>query len=216
MICTNLSTKKAGDPQTLYALLHCSVFKERIGSRDAFEANPPTSSGLSSVRADGYHIAAYRGCQGTLGKRLARPAGAGAAAALATVTPMLLDHVDLRVSDFSKVRSLYDTLLPAMGFSRIDEDDETVCYYRPGDDRSAPFFAIAADPAHRSNGTRIALRASSRAEVDRLAAVAREAGARAFEPAQLVLEYTPFYYATFFEDADGNKLEICCREKPPL
>ena len=24
-------------------------------------------------------------------------------------------------------------------------------------------------------------------------------------------EYTPGYYALFFEDADGNKWEICCR-----
>jgi catechol 2,3-dioxygenase-like lactoylglutathione lyase family enzyme len=26
--------------------------------------------------------------------------------------------------------------------------------------------------------------------------------------------YSPGYYAFFFEDPDGNKLEICCREKP--
>ena len=26
--------------------------------------------------------------------------------------------------------------------------------------------------------------------------------------------YSPGYYAFFFEDPDGNKLEICCREQP--
>ncbi|MFZ0032711.1 MAG: VOC family protein [Candidatus Cybelea sp.] len=127
---------------------------------------------------------------------------------------MLFDHVDLRVSNLGKVRSLYDALLPAMGYSRIAEDAESVCYYRPGEDRTAAFLALDTDPNHRPNGTRIAIRAAGRAEVDRLAGVAQQAGAAAFEPAHVCTEYTPFYYATFFEDADGNKLEICYRATP--
>jgi catechol 2,3-dioxygenase-like lactoylglutathione lyase family enzyme len=124
---------------------------------------------------------------------------------------MLFDHVDLRVSDFSKVRQLYDALLPAMGFARIAEDSDSICYYRPGEERSAPFFGLVLDPNHRPTGTRIALRAADRAEVDRLAAVVARSGAIAFEPPHVCNEYTPFYYATFFEDVDGNKLEICYR-----
>jgi len=127
---------------------------------------------------------------------------------------MLFDHVDARVESLDKARPLYDALLPAMGFTRIVEDAQTICYYLPGGDRSAPFFGIDRDPGHRPNGTRIALRAASRAEVDRLAAIAREAGATAFERPELCEEYTPFYYAAFFEDAEGNKLEICYREAP--
>ncbi len=127
---------------------------------------------------------------------------------------MLFDHVDLRVGDFSKVRSLYDALLPAMGFTRLEEDADTICYYRPGDDRSTPFLGLVLDSRHRPNGTRLALRAASRAEVDRLAQTAREAGATAFEPPHVCEEYTPYYYATFFEDAEGNKLEICYRAAP--
>lgn len=126
---------------------------------------------------------------------------------------MLFDHVDLRVKDLASARALYDALLPAMGYSRISEDAETICYYDPAD-RGRPFFGIVADEDHRPNGSRIALRASSRAEVDRLGAVAQATGAGAFEPPHLCLEYTPNYYATFFEDLDGNKLEICCREAP--
>ncbi len=124
---------------------------------------------------------------------------------------MLFDHVDLRVSDLNKVRRLYDALLPAMGYPRIAEDADSICYYDPAADRSIPFFGLDLDPEHRPNGTRLALRATSRAEVDRLAALARGAGAAAFEPPHLCTEYTPFYYAAFFEDADGNKLEICYR-----
>lgn len=124
---------------------------------------------------------------------------------------MLFDHVDLRVSNLSKVRRLYDALLPAMGFSRIVEEPQTVSYDRPGEDRYAPFLALDTDPEHRPNGTRLALRAGNRDEVDRLARIARNAGAAAFEAPHVCEEYTPFYYATFFEDADGNKLEICYR-----
>ena len=125
---------------------------------------------------------------------------------------MLFDHVDLRVSDLAKVRRLYDALLPAMGFSRLSEDAETICYYTPDGDRAKPFFAIDADPNHRPNGARIALGARGREDVDRLAEVARCAGAIAYEPPHLCTEYSPNYYATFFEDADGNKLEICYRK----
>ena len=127
---------------------------------------------------------------------------------------MLFDHVDWRVSDFAKVRKLYDALLPAMGYSRISQDAESICYYHPGDHRAEAFFGIDLDPRHRPNGSRIALRGRDRADVDRLAEIARAAGAAAFEPAHVCEEYTPFYYATFFEDAEGNKLEICYRKKP--
>ncbi len=124
---------------------------------------------------------------------------------------MLFDHVDLRVSDFAKTRPLYDALLPAMGYSQLTETADWINYERPGGNATSAFFGIMLDGGHRANGSRIALRADSRAEVDRLAAIAQSAGAIAFEPAHLCEEYTPYYYATFFEDADGNKLEICYR-----
>lgn len=127
---------------------------------------------------------------------------------------MLFDHVDLRVSGLPKARGLYDALLPAMGYSRLSEDSASICYYHESGERSRAFFAIDTDPAHRPNGTRLAFRAASRAEVDRLGEIARSAGALAYEPPHVCEEYTPFYYATFFEDPDGNKLEICYREMP--
>jgi predicted lactoylglutathione lyase len=75
-------------------------------------------------------------------------------------------------------------------------------------------LGLVLDAHHRPNGTRLALRALDRLEVDRLAELARSAGALAFEPPHVCTEYTPFYYAAFFEDADGNKLEICYRDAP--
>jgi predicted lactoylglutathione lyase len=123
----------------------------------------------------------------------------------------LYDHIDLRVSDLAKVRALYDALLPAMGFSRLEEDGKNVNYHLEDEDRSRPFVGLMSESQHRPNGTRIAFRAGSRDDVDRLAAIARRAGARSLEGPE---DYggSPRYYAAFFEDADGNKLEICFRE----
>ncbi len=122
---------------------------------------------------------------------------------------MLHDHIDLRVYNLEQTRPLYDALLPALGYTRINADETSVYYHLP--DKDVDFFGINADPDHEPNGTRIAFAAANREQVDRLAALAQAAGARSFEGPHQCLEYAGNYYAAFFDDADGNKLEICCR-----
>lgn len=124
---------------------------------------------------------------------------------------MLFDHIDMRVADLARTRPLYDALLPAMGYSEINADEESAGYHRAGETGAEPFIWLVQEAAHVANGTRLAFAAASRAEVDRFAAIAQAAGAQAYEGPQLVREYGPYYYAAFFEDAEGNKLEICCR-----
>lgn len=128
-----------------------------------------------------------------------------------TENTMLYDHVDLRVASLSNARPLYDALLPALGFTKINADAESAGYHPPHETGAEPFIWLVEEAGHRPNDTRIAFAAPSRSEVDRLAAVAQSAGARNFEPPGIQAEYTPNYYATFFEDVEGNKLEICCR-----
>jgi len=127
-----------------------------------------------------------------------------------------LDHIDLRVRDFIRARDFYARILPALGFIRDRSDAEWGTFYAPGQDRPEAFLGFTEDSQHRPNGTRIAFWAESRAEVDRFAEIAREAGARNLEGPELCTEYSPGYYAFFFEDPDGNKLEICCREQPVI
>ena len=126
---------------------------------------------------------------------------------------MLFDHIDMRVRDLARTRPLYDALLPTMGYSEINADEESAGYHRPGETGAEPFIWLVQESGHTPNGTRIAFAASSRADVDRLSAIAKAAGAQAFEKPQLVTEYGPYYYAAFFEDAEGNKIEICCRKR---
>jgi catechol 2,3-dioxygenase-like lactoylglutathione lyase family enzyme len=123
------------------------------------------------------------------------------------------DHIDLRVKDRARAQRFYSQVLPALGFTRENSDSEWGTFYAPGEGKP-PFFGFTEDPDHRPNGTRISFWADSREEVDRVAEVVRAAGGQVLEGPELCVDYTPDYYAFFFEDPDGNKLEVCHRSPP--
>ncbi|MDQ6764737.1 MAG: VOC family protein [Verrucomicrobiota bacterium] len=122
------------------------------------------------------------------------------------------DHIDLRVRDLKQAERFYEQVLPAVGFTKKSTGD-WISFGAEGEGKRE-FFGFTEDPAHQPNGTRISFWAESREEVDRVAEVVRRAGGGVLEGPELCREYTPDYYAFFFEDPDGNKLEICCRAAP--
>ena len=61
---------------------------------------------------------------------------------------------------------------------------------------------------HIANECRVAFWVESNSEVERLAAIVVRAGARNVEGP---LYEDPGYYAVFFEDPSGNRLEVCYR-----
>jgi catechol 2,3-dioxygenase-like lactoylglutathione lyase family enzyme len=119
------------------------------------------------------------------------------------------DHIDHRVRSLSNVRAFYDALMPALGYTDIRAGRSMVEYYGP--EESGQFFAIDEHAAHAPTGTRVAFAAATRADVDRIGALLRSISARAVEGPEDCLDYTQPYYAVFFEDPEGNKLEVCCR-----
>ena len=121
------------------------------------------------------------------------------------------DHIDLRVSDLAEARKFYDGWLPALGLSEIVDGENQRGYTIPGARKDTPFVWLDALRGHRGGANRIAFWADSEEEVNRLGKIVVEAGARAVEGPEYCHDYTPGYYAVFFEDADGNKWEICCR-----
>ena len=124
------------------------------------------------------------------------------------------DHIDLRVKDVSRAQKFYEQILPAIGFTKAgDQGPEWFSFYADGGGKTE-FFGFTEDPDHQPNGTRISFWAETREEVDRVAEVVKRAGGKVLEGPELCVEYTPDYYAFFWEDPDGNKLEICCRTKP--
>jgi len=136
----------------------------------------------------------------------------------------LFDHIDLRVKDMKVAAKFYSKFLPQIGFVREkyepspsqDAGEDFHTFYSAGGDKPAEFFGFTLDRNHRPNGTRIAFWAESREKVDEIAKLVREAGGRNLEGPDICADYTPGYYAFFFEDPDGNKLEICCRANPVI
>jgi predicted enzyme related to lactoylglutathione lyase len=91
-----------------------------------------------------------------------------------------------------------------------DVSDETWFQFEAESPSSrGEFFGITESPGHIPNETRIAFWAESTEEVDRLAEVVRRAGGRNIEGPDD--GESPGYYAVFFEDPCGNRLEICHR-----
>jgi predicted enzyme related to lactoylglutathione lyase len=120
------------------------------------------------------------------------------------------DHMDIRVSDLTKVSAFYQSVLPELGFTRQDQVEGWLQFSATGVNEVAEFLGITEAPNHVPNECRIAFWAETPAEVDRLASVLEEAGARNLEgPAY----ESPDYYAVFFEDPSGNRFEICHRTR---
>lgn len=119
------------------------------------------------------------------------------------------DHIDLRVPSLAEVCRFYESLLPALGFTRRAEVEGWLQFESETDAGGAgDFFGVTESPHHQPNETRIAFRAETRQDVDRFAAVAKLAGAGNLEGP---MDYDSGYYAVFFEDPCGNRLEICHR-----
>ena len=125
----------------------------------------------------------------------------------------LFDHIDLRVKNREAAQHFYAQILPAIGF-RVDKSGEQWGLFEAEGEIAVDFFGFTEDAEHRPNGNRIAFWAASREAVDKVAEVIRQAGAKNIEGPELCVEYSPGYYAVFFEDPDGNKLEVCHRASP--
>lgn len=118
------------------------------------------------------------------------------------------DHIDLRVPRLADAAPFYEKLLPALGFTRRVPVPDWLQFETDEEGGAGEFFGITESSGHLPNKNRIAFRAGSREEVDRLAATAQSSGALRMEGPML---YEPGYYAVFFEDPCGNRLEICYR-----
>jgi catechol 2,3-dioxygenase-like lactoylglutathione lyase family enzyme len=120
----------------------------------------------------------------------------------------LISHVDLRVRDGARALTFYDSLLSEFGFARVTDPPFTEAeptWRRTRWKANDEFFGFIIDPDFVANENRIAFHATSREQVDRVTATLHDVKARDIDGPQ---DYDG-YYATFFEDLDGNKLEVC-------
>ena len=127
----------------------------------------------------------------------------------------LFDHIDLRVTNRAAAQKFYAQVLPAIGF-RVDKSGVEWGSFEAEGGKAVDFFGFTEEADHQPNGTRIAFWAESREAVDKVAEIVRKSGGRNIEGPELCCEYSPGYYAVFFEDPDGNKLEVCFRESATM
>lgn len=120
-------------------------------------------------------------------------------------------HVDLRVPDMKAALSFYGALLPALGFTEESHGAAWKVWAAEGPLPETPYFAVTEVAGHVPNGSRVAFWVPTPADVDRVGAVIRSAGARVESGPRPCPEYSDSYYAVFFEDPGGNRLEVYYR-----
>jgi glyoxylase I family protein len=122
-----------------------------------------------------------------------------------------IDHVYLTVRDIVLSRRFYDGVMRVLGYRQVESTiggDPHVHYYNRQ-------FGFSLRPARSSTAHdpyapglhHFCFRVIDEAAVDRACAELRALGIAATDP-RLYPEYQPDYYATFFEDPDGIRLEI--------
>ena len=119
-------------------------------------------------------------------------------------------HIDLRVSDLDDALPFYDALLPVLGFTERHHGERWKVWATTEELPSTAYFAITESRAHVPNENRVAFWVASSEDVDRVADVARAAGARDLSGPK-PMPYGPGYYAVFFADPSGNPLEVYVR-----
>jgi catechol 2,3-dioxygenase-like lactoylglutathione lyase family enzyme len=118
-------------------------------------------------------------------------------------------HIDLRVGSLADAEPFYDLLLPELGFVHRYHG-ETWRVWGSGTTEDLPgaaYFGITESPGHVPNENRIAFWVERPEEVDRIAALLEPAGALELSGPKR-MPYGPDYYAVFFADPSGNRLEI--------
>jgi catechol 2,3-dioxygenase-like lactoylglutathione lyase family enzyme len=119
-----------------------------------------------------------------------------------------IDHISLRVGDFERSKAFYGKLMPFLGFKVLDEYPDAIGWTN-GKTR---LWIGAADAEGKKHKHRIgdigfhhcAFELESRKDVDALQVFVKKLGAKIVDPAG---EFYDDYYAVFFLDPDGLKLE---------
>jgi catechol 2,3-dioxygenase-like lactoylglutathione lyase family enzyme len=120
-----------------------------------------------------------------------------------------IDHLVISVGDFEKSKAFYAPLMEFLGFGVEAEYGGSMMGWANG---KTLFWIAAADAEGKKHPYRkgdigfhhYAFRLRSRADVDSLQAFLEKQGSKIVDPAG---EYYDDYYAVFFLDPDGMKLE---------
>jgi len=123
-----------------------------------------------------------------------------------------LDHIYVTVTDMDRSERFYDVVMRILGFRKGTKpvDNQRHLHYfnpvtqytiRPAKPGTLPHDPYSAGLHH------VCFRVASRADVDAAARALHQAGVDTTEP-RIYPDGAPDYYATFFSDPDGIRLEV--------
>lgn len=122
----------------------------------------------------------------------------------------MIGYITLGTNDLPRAAAFYDALLAELGAKRFMEEDHFVAWATrpdaPGLSVTRPFDG---KPATAGNGVMVALQADSPEQVERVHAKALSLGGKD-EGAAGPRAEIPGFYAGYFRDLDGHKLNVFC------
>jgi catechol 2,3-dioxygenase-like lactoylglutathione lyase family enzyme len=122
-----------------------------------------------------------------------------------------IDHIYIAVSDLSRSEPFYDTVMQVLGFRKntfaINGDPHVQYYNRHFGYVIRPARSNSAHDSYSPGLHHLCLRVESIEDVRAASEQLRAAGIAASE-AQHHPGYAPDYWATFFTDPDGIRLEV--------
>ena len=124
----------------------------------------------------------------------------------------MIGYVTFGTNDLPRAAAFYDALLAEVGAKRLMEFPNGIVW---GTSMAEPSLGLMnpydGQAATRGNGTMVALFVKTPAQVDAVYAKAMSLGAQDEGPAG---PRGDSFYAGYFRDPDGNKLNVFCVPKP--
>ena len=122
-----------------------------------------------------------------------------------------IDHIYITVSDLARSEQFYDRVMPLLGFRKnqfaLGDDPHIQYFNRHFGYVLRPAKSAASHDAYAPGLHHLCLRVASVDDVKTVAAQLQAAGIAASD-AHLHPGYAPDYWATYFADPDGIRLEI--------
>ena len=119
----------------------------------------------------------------------------------------MLGYVTLGTNDLEKAAKFYDPICAEFGVGRMMEFDQFIAWGKPGGGAGIGItYPYDGKPATVGNGVMAAFMADSKEQVDKVHALAMSLGAK--DEGAPGPRGDDGFYAGYFRDPDGNKLNV--------